>query len=114
MKTMRFAAVAAAVAAVAVGLAGSAWAEPLSGDYTWVITETDFSEVGSTSSVLFTSCGPDCVTRESKAGLVEFHLQGNTWSRSDECVDSFDAVSLAGHMQCSDGYLKYQMSKKNN
>lgn len=98
------------VAGVSVGVASPALAEPLSGTYTAVIG----NGTTTTQTWTFTPCGPDCarVDRVSDGPLppIEMHLQGTTWSWSDndpdaQCTASIDSVSLAGSTGCS--YMQF-------
>lgn len=92
--TMRIAALAAAMAGVSIGLASSANAELTPGHY---YDGTDW---------VFTSCGQGCLLREGAGNVIEFRLQGKTWSRvnrPDEppaCWETIDDDSLMGTIGC--------------
>jgi hypothetical protein len=80
---------------VAVGMAGPAAAEPLSGSY----TETDTPvRPGGPEQVIFTPCGPDCTNwrySDSQVGF-DMHLHGNRWVSDHNQNFSFDKDSLQG------------------
>ncbi len=87
MKTMRIAAVTATMGGVAVGLAGPASADPLSGSYTaTVIDGGGFVKNGVIKTWTFTPCGPDCTRYQSEGGTValDLHLQGDTWTGTQD------------------------------
>lgn len=79
-------AVAGAVAiGAAVALAGPAGAEPVSGDYTFTVTEAEGKngyppafEVGEQGHWTVVPCGPECLNIRGE----EFHLVDNAWTGS--------------------------------
>jgi hypothetical protein len=107
MTITRAMAVAAVLAGAAVGMAGPASAEPLSGPYTTTIIDGGgIKENGSTSIWTLASCGPDCTRLQTASGFAfDLHPQGNTWTGSfDEagvtCTSTLDNSSLLLTRQC--------------
>lgn len=94
-KVMSAAAILAA--AVALGFASPASAEPLDGSYTM----TSFEPLPGSREVILTPCGSDCTNwryvgpRELPEGLT-FHLHGNRWVLDTNSKFSFDKDSLTG------------------
>jgi hypothetical protein len=79
MKTSRIALVAAAMASAAIGLAGPASAQPLSGSYTEKVIDGAFP--GLIRTFVATACGPDCAHLEWSTGTAgDLHSQGDTWA----------------------------------
>jgi hypothetical protein len=108
------AAVMSTVAGVAVGLAASASAAPLSGSYSAVIGGDQGSPTMQTW--VFTPCGPNCTSMEidppHPATIRELHLQGTTWTGPDEsCVTTIDNNSLAGSTGCGAIVMHVQLTK---
>jgi hypothetical protein len=95
MTITRGLAVAVLLACSAVGFAGPASAQPLSGSYfvaSEVLQDGGFTWV-------FTSCGSDCVSEKPGNQL---RRQGTVWvgTTNSGCVTSIDENSLAGTYQC--------------
>jgi hypothetical protein len=116
MRIIRGIAVGAVLAATAVGLAGPASAEPLSGPYIGTMIEPGVSggEVGLIAHFLFTPCGPDCTTTQSEFGSSDLRLQGNSWTESsgDGCAWTVDGASLVIANQCSgEPRVAFQLAK---
>jgi hypothetical protein len=116
MTTMRIAGLVAVLASAAVGLAGPASAEPLSGDYTGTVTDGGgHYREGKTATWTFTPCGPDC----SRLGAptapepLELHVQGNTWtgSHSNGCTTAIDINSLVMTRECGKARVVWQLAK---
>jgi len=74
-------AVGVVLAGAALGLAGSASADPLSGSYTTTVTEGAGMLVpGSTSTAVLTPCGADCTHITKGEMQSDLHSQGATWN----------------------------------
>ena len=88
-------AVAGVLACSAVGFAGTASAEALSGSY---FVASEALQNGGFTWV-FTSCGPDCV---SERPGNELRRQGTVWvgTTNSGCATTIDENSLAGTYQC--------------
>jgi hypothetical protein len=96
----------------AVGLANPAAAEPLSGTYT-----ADFGS-GTVQTWVLNPCGPDCLRLDVGGPVRELHLQGNTWTVSDDidgdgisCLWSIDNTSLAAVTGCGGMTFPGQLTK---
>lgn len=70
-------AIAAVLAAAALGLAGPASAKLDEGTYSVVYTNQD-GEVSNQDDFVVTSCGQDCLTIRVQRGTGDLHLQGNS------------------------------------
>jgi hypothetical protein len=93
------------LAGAAVGLAGPASAEPLSGSYTaTVIDGAKTYKNGSTTTWTLSPCGPDC-THLAPVDM-DLHLEGNNWTGrwgpSNTCTASLDGGSLVFTEACPD------------
>lgn len=113
MKDLRIAAVVAVLAGTALGLAGSASAEPLEGPYTATVTGGDVLAVGKKMPWAFTPCGPGCAQRILIGGEPsEFHLQGNTWTSTFGSVtETVDATTLSATTHQPDGTITWQLER---
>jgi hypothetical protein len=85
MKSMRIAAVAAVLTGASVGLAGPAYADPLSGSYTATVVSSMGYLGDKTATWVFTPCGPDCV--RVSAQNSELHGQDGEWTGTFEVHD---------------------------
>jgi hypothetical protein len=98
-----------AVLGVAIGLAGMASADPLNGKYLATVTDGGtHMRVGSTQTVMFSPCGPDCTHIVKAPGITDLHLQGNTWTGTyaedksfGPCSYALDAATLDLFEQCN-------------
>jgi len=107
-------AVATALTGSAIGFAGPASAEALSGPYT--VTFLGNGDATLNYTWTFTPCGPDC-TRMDPGSVIstptEMRLQGNTWSGSAQnqegktCNTTIDSGSLAGQASLGCGGLTF-------
>jgi hypothetical protein len=100
----------------AIGLAGPASAEPLSGSYTRTIIDGGgLFKNGATDEETFTSCGPDCSHMQivGNDGGHDFHLQGNNWVNSDNgYMCTFDKDSLQGTLDSPKGsHITFALTK---
>jgi hypothetical protein len=71
------------VSGTAVGLAGSAAADPLSGSYTaTVIDGATILQVGLTKQVMLSPCGQDCTHLSFEGGRLQsdLHEDGDDWN----------------------------------
>lgn len=118
MNTTRIAIVAAVTAAVAVGLAGAASAEPLNGSY----TETLLSlEPHLKTQITASPCGPDCIhlQRVGPTASVDLHLQGDNWVGTHPtyfpdvtCASTLNVKSLVFTDECGRlGVSQSQLTK---
>ena len=101
-------------AGVAVGLAGPASAEPLSGSFLATITDVtpawDKANPGDAMDVTLTPCGADCTTiaapKVPTPWSTDLHLQGNTWTGTQPdngfgpCPIALDNTSRALTINC--------------
>jgi hypothetical protein len=113
-------AVGAVLACAAVGLAGPASAEPLSGDYTSSLIDAGPVVVrpGNATPVTFTPCGPDCTHYATQNIGYDLHLQGTTWTGTfpgktgSMCTATLDNNSLEETSTCEGGTpLVFQLTK---
>jgi hypothetical protein len=114
-------AVAAVLSGAAVGLAGPAAAEPLSGDYAaTVIDGGGRLAVGKSGPAALTPCGTDCTHLQlGPQKGSDLHLQGNNWTgtyvltASATCTFALDNNSLVLAEDCPDiaVYPRYQLTK---
>jgi hypothetical protein len=74
---MQIAALAAVLTGASVGLAGPAYADPLSGSYTATVVSSMGYRGDTTATWVFTPCGPDCV--RVNAQNAELHPQDGGW-----------------------------------
>jgi len=89
-----------------VGLAGSAFAEPVDGQYTaTMLGGNNDKEVGGTVTWGLSGCGPDCVTLQTSGPGVQMTRQGDVWkgAGSDGCAWTMMNDSLYLNAQCPDG-----------
>ena len=107
-------AVGAVFAGTAVGLAGPASAEPLSGSFLATITDVnpawDKASPGNAMDVTLTPCGADCTTMAAphvpNPWSTDLHLQGNTWTGTQPdngfgpCPIALDNTSRALTITC--------------
>jgi hypothetical protein len=112
LTTAHTAILAAVMACAAVGLAGPASAEPLSGEYTGTVIDGGGGyREGKTATWTFAPCGPDC----TQAGQMELHLQGDTWTGNQSggsCTTAIDANSLVMTRECGRARVIWQLAKK--
>lgn len=119
MMIMRSAVVTAALAGAALGLAGSASAEPPNGTYTEHVTDGGgYVPDGTTRPLTMTPCGSGCIhvtAPETGSDFGNYRLQGNTWTgNTDEhgSVMAFDQDSLNGTESYPNGQaLKFYLTK---
>lgn len=118
MTMTRTAVVAAAMAAAAVGLAGPASAEPLSGSYTETLIEGGMA--GFKQQLMATSCGPDCTHLQigvKPDNFAELHQQGDSWigtrpqTDGQTCTVSINMNSLVNDENCPAAVQKWQLTK---
>ena len=120
MRIRKSFAAAAVLAVAAVGLAGPAWAEPLSGTYTATPMRDD-NGIGAmypSTTYAFTPCGPDCTRLVIGGGtVVDLHLQGNAWtgtwvSQSGiSCTESVNSDAAFTSRNCGGQLLAHQLTK---
>lgn len=104
----------AGLAAMAVGFAGPASAQPLDGMYS--ITVTDGAGIvnnGDKLGAFVSPCGPDCTRLVTPAWSTDARLQGNTWTgiTTEGLTLTFDKDSLAGAMVKGPQTVQVQLSK---
>ena len=121
MRTVtRIVAVAAVLTGAAIGFAGPASAEALSGPYT--VTFLGNGDATLDYTWTFTPCGPDCTRMDPGSPIstpTDMRLQGNTWSGSAQnqegktCTTTIDNGSLAGQasLGCGGLTLPIQLTK---
>jgi hypothetical protein len=112
-------AVGAVLAGAAVGLAGPASADPLSGSYTETVVSG--GPPGVTRTFIATACGPDCAHLEfSVPGIAgDLHSQGDTWAGTRNtlkpditCTVTINTKSLAETDECGSlGATHWQLTK---
>lgn len=111
MTIIRGLAVVAVLAGAAVGLAGPASAEPLSGDYTATVIDGGGGyREGKTATWTFAPCGPDC----TQGGVGELHLQDGMWTGDQpgtSCNTAIDASSLVMTRTCGNARVVWQLVK---
>jgi hypothetical protein len=116
MKATRIAVRVAAMAAAAVGLAGPASADPLSGSYTATVIEGGMA--GFHKTLVATPCGANCTHLEGTAP-VDLHLQGDSWTGTRPtrdpdvtCTVTVNSTSLVETDECgSSGVTRWQLTK---
>jgi hypothetical protein len=115
MMITRGMAVGVVLAAAALGLAGPASADPLSGPYKATATEGGLGmETGTVSTWTFSPCGADCTHLHTGGGIeTDLHLQDNVWTGADNkgCFASLDNSSLVYTVACPSGRIVFQLSK---
>lgn len=88
------------LAGAAVGLAGPAFAEELSGPYTVTYIEgAGVFKAGETSHWTLSPCGPDCTHVQTPGTYnMDLHRDGNSWNGrwgpNDGCTAALDDSSL--------------------
>jgi hypothetical protein len=106
MTITRKLAVGAVLVGAAIGLAGTASADPLSGNYTGTVTDGGgHYREGKTATWTFTPCGPDCTRLGGPTATepLELHLQGDTWTGNNpgsSCTTTIDNNSLVSTRAC--------------
>jgi hypothetical protein len=104
-----------APAGVAVGLAGPASAEPLSGAYSATAIEGGLGmETGTVSNWTLSPCGADCTHLHTGGGIeTDLHLQDNVWTGPDNkgCFATLDNSSLVYTVLCPNGRIVFQLRK---
>ena len=108
-------AVAAMACGAALGLAGPASADALSGAYSATAIEGGLGmDTGTVSNWTFSNCGVDCSHLHTSGGIeTDLHLQNNVWSGADNkgCFASLDNSSLVYTVVCPSGRIVFQLSK---
>jgi hypothetical protein len=95
--------------AAAVGLAGPASADPLSGTFSRELLQGPPMAPRVWSPVTFTPCGPDCTHYDAGKINYDFVGQGTTWAASypglngSTCNATLDTVALIETTDCHDG-----------
>ena len=93
-------------ACAAVGLAGSASAEPTEGPYiATMIGGNNDKEVGGTVNWSIVGCGPDCVHLATSGPGIDLHREGPVWRgvSPEGCDWMMDNESLYINAKCGDG-----------
>lgn len=124
MIILRWLAASAALVVVAVGLAGPASADPLSGTYTATVTQaTDTSgfgpppiAAGDQLTWLLSPCGPDC-TRVEVADrpkhALDLQAQGESWSGGPNaigCSKTIDPGAATATEVCKSWIINYALT----
>jgi hypothetical protein len=119
MTITRRLAVGVVLAGAAIGLAGPASADPLSGSYTETVVSGGFP--GLTRTFIATACGPDCAHLEwSVPGIAgDLHPQGDSWAGTRNtlepdipCAVTINMKSLVETDECGSlGNTHWQLTR---
>lgn len=117
-------AAATALGALAAVLApagtASANTEPLEGVYTRTITTSSYLDPGTTNTITFTPCGPDCTHWQLEGGApggFNLYRQGTQWMRPPDGSNSLviiDATTLTGTATSTDNpptFMAFTLTK---
>ena len=94
-----------AIAGAAIGLAGTASADPTAGSYTATIIDPGASHKTGSTAWNLAPCGPDCIRiADTDKALWDLHRQGNAWTGTDQYgTQSLDNDSLILTISYPDG-----------
>jgi hypothetical protein len=91
---MRALAAGAVLTCAAIGLAGTASADPALGNYTGTVLQSETFEEGADAPFTMNACGPDCIHVAQTDGW-DLHRQGALWTEKDaETTVTLDEGSL--------------------
>jgi hypothetical protein len=93
----------ALLASAAIGLAGPASAEPLSGPYNGILIDGAGQVLNPNPIGLsFAACGPDCTHMKTPSQEIDLHLQGAAWVAGYDWHGSPCTITLDGNTSILD------------